>query len=73
MKKLSAWHLLLCVAAISLMHRCGKKDEVQQDCKTCTALNKQTEQIIKQQQVCTAAEETQFRNQFGTDVVVSCR
>jgi hypothetical protein len=75
MKKTTSFYaVLLCIAAITIIHACKKEEEPPQTCKTCTARSKISEVIIKTQQVCSDTEEQSFKNQYNpAEVAVTCR
>jgi hypothetical protein len=49
-----------------------KKTAEDSSCKTCTARSRTSEQVLKQQQACTTAEEDIFRSQYP-EATVTCQ
>ncbi len=67
MKKFSVLPLsFIFLLLIVFLPQCKKPaDAVQTDCKTCRAFNAGVDNGTVQRQVCSAAEETAFRNEFA--------
>jgi hypothetical protein len=60
--------MILLSVSLFCVQACAKKKE---DCKTCTVRSSGTGQVIEERQVCTPAEESQFRSQYP-DAPVTC-